>query len=255
MSFVLTVGEKKITEENLFTLLAEHQIIPQLVRELIIDEAIAEVECTEEEKAQTRQQFCQQQQLATEEQFEAWSSQQWMTKEQLEKRILRALKIEKFKEATWGNTLESYFLQRKGQLDRVVYSLIRTSDAGIAQELFFRIQESETSFAELAKEYSQGSEAQTGGLIGPVELSVPHPKIAKMLTASQPGQLLPPIKIEHWIVIVRLEKFISAQLDPPMRQKLLDERFRAWLLEKIQHQVSFSPITTTTASEATISEQ
>ena len=46
----------------------------------------------------------------------------------------------------------------------MVYSLIRSKDPGVAQELYFRIQEGENTFSELARQYSQGSEAQTGGL-------------------------------------------------------------------------------------------
>jgi parvulin-like peptidyl-prolyl isomerase len=240
MGSVLSISDQKITETNLFELLAEHQLLPQLVRELIVDQAIADIECTEEEKNLARQQFIQQNKITSEEQIDSWASSQWMTREQLEKRILRALKVEKFKEERWGSTLESYFLERKGNLDQVVYSLIRTQDAGIAQELYFRIQEDETSFAEIAKEFSQGAEAKTGGIVGPVELNVPHAKIAKMLTSIQPGQLLPPTKIENWIVIVRLEQFISAQLNPPMRQRLLQEKFNQWLTDKMQNHVSFS---------------
>jgi len=37
-------------------------------------------------------------------------------------------KIEKFKQETWGHKLEAYFLDRKAQLDKVIYSLIRTQD-------------------------------------------------------------------------------------------------------------------------------
>jgi len=44
--------------------------------------------------------------------------------------------------------------------------------------------------AELARD-SQGPEAETGGLIGPVELSNPHPAIAQMLSISKPSHLWP----------------------------------------------------------------
>jgi hypothetical protein len=31
--------------------------------------------------------------------------------------------------------------------------------------------------------------------MGPVALNIPHPKLARILTLSQPGQLLPPTRI------------------------------------------------------------
>ena len=108
----------------------------------------------------------------------------------------------------------------------------------MAQELYFRIQEGEQSFSDLAREYSQGQEVQTGGLIGPVELNVPHAILAKMLTVSQPGQLWPPTRLGEWFIIVRLEKFFPAQLDEPMRQRLINELFNSWVQEQIQQQIS-----------------
>ena len=90
-------------------------------------------------------------------------------------------------------------------------------------------------------EYSQGAEAQTGGLIGPVEINAPHPKIAQILSTCQPGQLIPPTRVGEWIVIVRLENYLSAELDQPMRQRMLDEMFREWLNEEIKQKVSFMP--------------
>ena len=55
-----------------------------------------------------------------------------------------------------------------------------------------------------------------------------------MLTHSQPGQLWTPMQIGEWVVIVRLEKFIPAQLDETMRQQLLNELFA----EELQHQLN-----------------
>lgn len=54
------------------------------------------------------------------------------------------------------------------------------------------------------------------------------------MRVSQPGQLWPPTRIEDWWVIVRLEKFMPAQLDEAMRRRLLEELFLAWLQEESQ---------------------
>ena len=241
MGVVLQVGDHRITDEGIFPLLAKYGMLPQLAREIVIEQAIADVTCTPEEEESARNRFLQQNQLTTEEQVQAWLSRYGMTTPQMEQLSLRELKLEKFKQATWGHKLEAYFLQCKSQLDRVVYSLIRTRDNGIAQELYFRIQEEENSFTQLAKDYSQGAEAQTGGLVGPVELNVPHPQIAKMLMSSKPGQLWPPLPIGEWTVILRLEKFLSAQLDPPTEQRLLNDLFQQWLMSQMQQQIIFNP--------------
>ncbi|MEH2140744.1 peptidylprolyl isomerase [Nostoc sp.] len=247
MTEAIQIGNRTITASELISLLASYQMLPQLQRELILDEAIDQSSrsanvaiCTPEEVAQAKQQFYAEKQFKNEEDIQAWMAHQGVTPEQLEVIITRKLKIEKFKQATWGNKLESYFFQSKAKLDKVIYSLLRTQDVGIAQELYFRIQAKENSFADLAREYSLGPEAQTGGLVGPIELNALHPIMVQMLSSSQPGQILPPTRIAEWFVILRLEKFIPAQLDEFMKVRLLNELFETWLQEQ-QKQIMSAP--------------
>ncbi len=229
MTVVLQIGNRSITAEEVLPLMAGYQMLPQFLQEILIDDAIRAIDCTAEEIQEASGQFYSQNQITTDEERQAWLQRQGMTPAQLEALATRELRIEKYKQQTWGSKLESYFLTRKDQLDKVIYSLIRTKDIGIAQELYFRILEGEQAFAELARSYSQGPEAQTDGLIGPVELSVPHPTLAQLLTLSQPGQLSAPTRVGEWLVLVRLERFIPAQMDESMRRRLLTECFNNWL--------------------------
>jgi parvulin-like peptidyl-prolyl isomerase len=232
MTEVIQIGNRTISAPELIPLLASYQMLPQLLRELIIDEAIATIECTPEQVVQAKQQFYAEKQFTSEADVEAWIKYHGLSIDQLDAVTIRKLKVEKFKQDTWGNKLESYFFQHKGKLDKVIYSLLRTQDAGIAQELYFRIQAKEQSFADLAQQYSLGPEAQTGGLVGPIELNVLHPAMAQMLSSCQPQQVLPPTRIAEWFVIVQLEKFIPAQLDEQMKVRLLNELFETWIQEQ-----------------------
>lgn len=234
MTAVLQVGNRTITAEEIISLLASYQMLPQFLCESIIDQAISPISCTPKEIANACQQFYQHCNLLSKTEQQTWLTRYGMSQKHLEDLTTRRLRIEKFKQATWGHKLESYFLKRKAQLDRVVCSLIRTKEPGIAQELYFRIQAEEQSFAEAARQFSQGLEAQTGGIIGPVEVGNLHPNLAQMLYVSQPGQLWPPKPVDGWLVIVRLEKLIPAQLNEFMRQRLLRELFEAWLQEQLQ---------------------
>ena len=220
---------KNVNKNEILLLLNQYAMLPQFVREIMIDCAIAEIGITEDEALGAYKKFYQQHQLNSEEDLQAWLKTRGMSREQLEYIATRGLKLAKFQEQTWGNKLESYFLGRKQQLDRVVYSLIRVKDPYLAQELYFRVQEGEQSFSEIAREYSQGPEAETGGLLGPVDLGVPHPALARMLLRSKPGELLPPSRLGDWVVVVRLEKYLPAQLDEVMRQRLLNELFDRWV--------------------------
>lgn len=234
MTVLFQAGKENIEPTQLLEMMTRYQLMPQFLRGLIIDKAIADIPYTEEEMLSAVAQIEAQYQLNTPEAKAAWLQQQGITAEQLQELSLRPLRVEKYKQATWGNKVENYFLTRKPYLDQVVYSLIRTKDLGLANEIYFRIQEGEQSFAELAEKYSQGPEAKTGGLLGPVSIKQPHPLIGQLLTVSQPGQLWPPRALAEWFVIIRLEKNIPAQLDDAMRRRLLDEMFENWLGEQIQ---------------------
>jgi parvulin-like peptidyl-prolyl isomerase len=227
MNQVLQLGDRILQPTEVLSLLSEYQLLPVLFKEIIIDQAIAEIVCTPEEEKQVCEQLTQQYQ-GLEEQSENFQKLRIMG--------IRQLKLEKFKEATWEGDLNSYFFQRKTQLDKVIYSLITTSEIGIAQEIYFRIQEGEQSFAQLAREYAQGPESQTDGLVGPIDLQSLHPTLVNILAKSQPQQLSPPTQINNVIVIVRLEKILPAQLDRSTRQRLLNERFNQWLQTQMTEQ-------------------
>ena len=230
----LTVGEQTIPPTALLPMLRRYGLMPAFVKEVVVDQALSEISLSDEETAAATEQFIQANQLQGDDKRHSFLQQRGLADEDLKVIALRELKLRKFKAKTWGNKVESYFLQRKNRLDRVLYSLIRTKEPGLAQELYFRIQDDGQPFADLARQYSEGQEAQTGGLIGPVELSVPHPALARMLSISQPGQLWPPTRVGEWFVVVRLEKFLPAKLDDSTRQRMLDELYNTWLTDQVK---------------------
>lgn len=231
---ILQIGEKVIYAHEVPFLLHRYQVMPQILRGIVIDQAIANIYCTELECIAAIGEFEKQRNITSDKEREYWLKNQGITLEQMDDLAIRPLKIEKFKFATLENNVESYFLKRKQSLDQVVYSLIRHKDPDLLYELYFRIEEGEQSFAELAREYSQGSEAHRGGMIGPIPLSKLNQNISKLLSVSQPGQLWLPCQIEEWFVILRLEKLFPARLDEVMRRHMIDELFEKWLAEQIE---------------------
>jgi parvulin-like peptidyl-prolyl isomerase len=235
---VLEINGGKFRSEALVEKVVAYGMIPQLVKEMTLDRSTADISLTPEEQKLSSQQVVQQLGLDSEEKLQVWLKQQGLTAAQLQTRAERSLKLAKFKQATWGAKVNAAFLERKQKLDRVIYSLICTKDFCVAQELYFRIKEGEQSFDELAREYSQGAEAQTGGLIGPVEIGSIHPNLAKMLISSDAGQIQPPTTISEWIVLVRLEKLLPVTLDQVMQQRLIEEGFNKWLEESVTQQMA-----------------
>jgi hypothetical protein len=231
---VLQVGDLSFTSEQVVPLITKYRLLPQLVREIIIEEAVQHHYISEAEHLEAYKQFYQQQQLQTEQDLERWLEQQHLQRTELGSLIDRELRLEKFKTAKWGYQLEAYFCQRKAQIDQVIFSIIRVKDLDIAEEIFFRLFTKESSFVELAPLYSEGAEARTKGISGPVELGRIDPVLANALLTSPHHEVLPPTKIGDWWVVCQREAIVAAQLDATTRQRLTEELFTTWLNEEVQ---------------------
>lgn len=218
-----------MSSDDVISLVQSYQMVPQLLKESVIAQVLDDIEITPEEEDQAVQDYCLKHQLAEPDAQKRWLAHFQMTPNQLKSLALRKFKLERFKTDTWDSKVETIFLTNKQQFDQVVYSLVRTDSPEIAQELFFRLQENEQSFSAIAAEYSQGPEAQTGGLIGPVEVTKLHPKLAQTLMSSEPGQIRPPQRVDQWIVILKLERMLPATLDEQLRARLIEQQFQEWL--------------------------
>jgi parvulin-like peptidyl-prolyl isomerase len=230
----LTYPFTTVNHHNILPLLASYQMMPQLLRERIIDEATASIECTPEEIEQAYKKFYQTNSISSDKELQVWLQRHSMTVTQLELTVIRPLKLQKFKQQTWGNQLEAYFWQRKADLDLVIYSTIKVADKDLAQELFFRISEGEQTFTEAAQKYSQGIEAYTGGMMTPTSIGRLPKALSQILKFLNPGELYHPIAFNNCFTIVRLEQIIPAKLNPPTAQSLLDELFEAWVQKQLQ---------------------
>jgi len=231
---VFQIGDRNLNGQEIVSLLDRYQMLPQLIQQVIIDEAIGEITNTLEEQKKAYSLFLQQNNLTDPKALNLWLQSRNINLEQLQNSVSRSLKIEKFKQITWANQLPSYFQKRQQELTQIVYDMVRVKDSNLIQEIYSRLEKGENSFANLAQQYSQGREALSGGKIGPILLSTIHPNLAKILVESQPGQLLQPIQIEEWHIVAKLEQLIIPQLNAQNSQQLLNELFNIWLQQQVK---------------------
>lgn len=241
-NLLLTTLRQQAIAPDLVPFLASYRLIPHLLGESILEQAIAPIECTGEETAQACEALYQQWGLNSADVQQQWRSHYGLTQTTVEQLATRALRLQKFQEQTWGHRIGSYFLKHKARYDRVIYSLLRTTDLNLANELYFRILEGEQSFAELARTYAEGPESASNGIIGPMELGAMHPLLASLCYRLAEGELHPPVALENWYVLVRVEKKIAVSLDDSMRQRLLKEQFDTWFQEQLQQLSPFEQI-------------
>ena len=115
---------------------------------------------------------------------------------------------------------ESLYLRYKDRLDRVLYSMIRVESSEHAHHLFYSIEANEIEFGDAAAQFSIGPESKTQGIVGPVDLTTPHPEIAARLRTAKPRQLFPPFKADQWHVLIRLEYRFDSEYDEKTRHFL-----------------------------------
>ena len=149
--------------------------------------------------------------------------------EGLKEGLERELRIQLWKEATFGPAAQDRFAERKPGLDRVVYSLLRVKEGGVARELYFRLREKEATFAELAPRYASGNEIYTGGIVGPVPFGAMHPGLAQALRGAVVGELLKPFSVAEWFLVARVDHHLPAEFDENIRALMIEELLHIWL--------------------------
>jgi PPIC-type PPIASE domain len=233
MSKIVRIGTHQLTAERVCQHLSTSQFLPQLLREIVIDEALAQWQPST------------QPQLAEgDTRVEGWDivDGELAPIEGINRPggmviAQRDVKLQEFKQEVWGAKLGSYYLSRKSQLDRIVCSVMQVESEETAQELFFRVQSGGKSFAELAFKYSQGAEARDGGKLGPIPVASLHPEIYRQVVHLEPGQLSSLFTIAPFYMFLRLEELIPARFDDDLRGFLLDELFEKWVQDRISTEI------------------
>ena len=168
-------------------------------------------------------------QISNEDDYKKWLINANMNDNELTNIAVQKLKLKKYCQNNFSNKIDSKFLERKSNLDIIIYSLIRVKDYFKARELYLRILDNEANFGDIAEKYSEGIESKTKGIVGPIELIKTHPQLIEILKSSKPGIINPPKLIEGFYLVTRLESYDSAKLDEFMREKMGEECFNDYI--------------------------
>ena len=208
MDISLDFGDSTISIDLAISQLDRFKLLPHLIREIIADDLIEH--------------------MALE-----WGIELAATGN-LQQRMLRH---QQFKVARWGDEVEGYFQAHQVEFDRVLISIIQVKDAALMQELFFRIESGEQSFAEIALDYSQGIHAQNGGSWGPLLWRDLTLEIREVVAKLAPGALSPLFELDGYHTLIRLDRHEVACLDDNRSNFILDRLFANWLAPELAHKI------------------
>ena len=221
-----------LTKESV-TLLHNNQLLLPLIKSEFFKKLASTISLEKELEDEIINNTYQSLGLKNQDEYQEWLKVNNVEKEEIENRTINRIKLKKYCKENFDHKVEARFLERKNQLDNVVYSLIRLKDIHKAKEFYLRIVEQEAEFGELAKMYSEGIESQTRGIIGPCPLEKAHPILAEQLRNSKSGKVQPPLEIDGSYIITRVESYEPAKLDEYMRGKMAEELFNIWAESKV----------------------
>jgi parvulin-like peptidyl-prolyl isomerase len=231
----LTTGEPSSARhlESLQSL-AHYGLLRPYLRQSMMVKVLEGEELSDDERRQALIAFAQERRLANAEAVERFRIANLLTPEALALQVELPIRLRRHCERLYRPKAEARFLDRKQQLDRVVYSLLRLEDEGLARELYFQLQDGEATFADLAAQYAEGPERATRGIVGPVPLTQAHPQLVERLRTASIAQVQEPFQIDQWWLLFRLESLTPATFDEPMALQMSQELFEQWLEQAVE---------------------
>ena len=195
-------------------------------------EAIAAVVVPEDQLEEAQRGLLQQRGYDGIEQWAELLDELGRSEEEVFERLRHGIRRRSFMRERFAAKAEARFLERKNELDQVVYSLLRLENSFLSRERYLQIESGESNFADLAKRYAEGPERNTNGIVGPVSLTQAHPTLVEKLRVAQPGVLLEPFRISDWWLVVRLERYSPATFTDEVSDQMCQEMFDAWIDEE-----------------------
>ena len=234
----IKITDIEITSDQLPYVLQDLDLFPLLTKRLIERLNCSNIRPSDEEQYQNLQLFLSREKIYSDSDLNKWLEINNISEKELSLKLYKLLQVEKFKRNKFESKVESIFMSRKDNLDKVMYSLFRTKEKAKAIEIHLKIEEEEGTFADLASDFSEGIERQINGLIGPIEIGRINIQIAERLKISKKGQLWDPFQVDDWWVLLRLEKLLPAKLDERTRNSIIQDLYDEWINGQVKESMN-----------------
>ena len=149
------------------TLLRKYNLLKPLVEQMITSEAIAGVEVSAEALEKAKLELLDQRGFETMEQWSEMLADLGRTDEEVIDRLERVIRRQEYIRERFAPKAEARFLERKNELDQVVYSLLRLANNFLARELYLQIESGESNFALRRRARAQHQRHRRSGVDDP----------------------------------------------------------------------------------------
>ena len=128
----------------------------------------------------------------------------------------------------YKNELNQYFIKRKDYLDLYYYTIIKVKNKEVADEIYIRIKEKESTFEEIANNFSRDEQDFHIEKIGPISITNIDDSIAPLIKIGDLNQLFQPKLLNGFWFILRKDNILKAKFNHQQKIKLsleLGEKF------------------------------
>ena len=216
--------------------------LPSLIEAIVTSKIItstvqeAKISVEIEELQQTADRFRLLNQLQSAEETWTWLQKNDLTLDDFEKSIYTSLVSDKLAQNLFADKVESYFIEH--QLDfagAVIYEIV-LDDEDLATEFFYAIEEKETTFYALARQYCRELEQKRkSGYRGLVRRRELKPEVSTAVFAvDNTPQLLKPIITSEGVSLILVEEIISPELNEELQWQIVSHLFSQWLKQQIE---------------------
>ena len=223
----------ELTSDNLESILSDLGLLPVFIRRLLLKKYTHDILPSREQQIAYQKHFFKVNNIIDKDSLENWLDKNSITEAEMNLHLYRSLQIDILKSNRFSGLVESHFLEHKSRYDLVTFSLLRNQSRELVNELFIRLIEKEDTLSSLSSNYSEGSECNTNGLIGPIPYARLHPEISERLKVSKAGQLWQPFQVDSYWCIVRLERFLPSSLDSKTISTIENELFESWITSEV----------------------
>ena len=223
-----------LTLEETNRLIRQQGLSLAVAQAWVLDEVVSEIALPAAEEKRLIRNYMEQQKVSSDDEVAAWLQRKRLTFEDLRYFATKGQRLQRWLQRRYGEEAELRFLDRKLDLDQVVYSILQVGSQDLAEELHQRLREGKPTFLSWPNSSVKVHERESRGQVGSHTAHRRLPELVQRLRISQPGQLWPPFRQgERWSVM-RFEQILPAQLDPRTRGLMMEELFQGWFKERVQ---------------------
>ena len=227
-------NNKKINDSELINIIRSANLIKLIAREKILNDLVREIKINQDQYNRAISVYKINNGIDSDIGYTKHAEDMGLSKELIEERILRKVKIDIFKEEKWGARVNSMYLQKKDEYDLITYKCLVSDDGNVMKEVYFRIKDGEETWENMIKQFKGGRKDSRSGVIGPIEAGKMEKGLMDALKKAGKGNIIGPIQMKSGIAVVELVEIKPKTIDKKLIVDIINREYESWLEQETE---------------------